>query len=403
MKILALTSVYPQPDDGKEIVTPTVKYFCDKWAKMGHDVIVIHNNTSFPRLFYCIPDCLRVKLSSILGHNFPTLSSRNALCRKEKGVSIYRLPLQKIIPHGNFKNKVITLQIKKIKEILKKEQFIPDVIISHWANPQVEMLLPLKNEYGSKVSLVFHGDCSDRNIERFNLKEKVQHIDAIGCRNKKYALEVQKKLELEEEPFICYSGIPDELAEKCSYDLKKGVHFVDNREFIYVGRLVKYKNVDTIIKALNKTFPAKNFVFHIVGEGAEKENLENLSREMGLAKNIVFHGQLPRGAVFELMKKCLCFCMVSDNETFGMVYIEAMLAGCVTIASKDGGVDGVIVDGQNGFLAKQGNVDDLSLKIKEAFALSTMDKENLRRRAVETAVKLSDSNVAYRYLNYVNK
>lgn len=95
--------------------------------------------------------------------------------------------------------------------------------------------------------------------------------------------------------------------------------------------------------------------------------------------------------------------MVSDNETFGMVYIEAMLAGCVTIASKDGGVDGVIVDGQNGFLAKQGNVDDLSLKIKEAFALSTMDKENLRRRAVETAVKLSDSNVAYRYLNYVNK
>lgn len=402
MKILALTSVYPQPDDGKEIVTPTVKYFCDKWVEMGHDVIVIHNNTSFPRLFYCIPDCLRSKLSSILGHNFPTLSSKNTLCRTENGVSIYRLPLQKIIPHGNFNSKVITLQIEKIKEILKKEQFVPDVIISHWANPQVEMLIPLKNEYASKVSLVFHGDCSDRNIERFNIKEKVKYIDAIGCRNKMYALEVQKKLGLKKEPFICYSGIPDELAEKRSYDLKKDINFIDNREFIYVGRLVKYKNVDTIIKALEKTFPAKDFVFHIVGEGAEEKNLANLSREFGLAKNIVFHGQLPRDEVFELMEKCLCFCMVSDNETFGMVYIEAMLAGCVTIASKDGGVDGVIVDGKNGFLARQGNVDDLALKIKEVFNLSAMEREGLRRRAVETAVEFSDSNVAYRYLNDVN-
>ena len=46
--------------------------------------------------------------------------------------------------------------------------------------------------------------------------------------------------------------------------------------------------------------------------------------------------------------------MVSDNETFGMVYIEAMLAGCVTIASKAGGVDGVIIDGKMDFI-KQGD------------------------------------------------
>lgn len=35
MKILVLTSVYPEPDDGIEIVTPTVKYFCDKWVEQG--------------------------------------------------------------------------------------------------------------------------------------------------------------------------------------------------------------------------------------------------------------------------------------------------------------------------------------------------------------------------------
>ena len=47
MKILALTSAYPEPDDGNVVVTPTVKYFCEKWAQSGNQVIVIHNNSCF--------------------------------------------------------------------------------------------------------------------------------------------------------------------------------------------------------------------------------------------------------------------------------------------------------------------------------------------------------------------
>ena len=90
MKILVLTSVYPEPDDGTEIVTPTVKYFCDKWAEQGHDIIVIHNNSCFPLPFYWIPEFVRKKMESKLGHNFPVRSARNSLMTQEEGVKIFR-------------------------------------------------------------------------------------------------------------------------------------------------------------------------------------------------------------------------------------------------------------------------------------------------------------------------
>ena len=85
---------------------------------------------------------------------------------------------------------------------------------------------------------------------------------------------------------------------------------------------------------------AEVLVFNKVHSLDEWNNMVNELKELiKVSKNIVFHGQIPRDEVFELMKKCFCFTMVSEKETFGMVYIEAMLAGCVTVASKDGGVD----------------------------------------------------------------
>ena len=401
MNILALTSAYPQPDDGKEVVTPTVKYFCDEWAEMGHKVIVVHNNSCFPSFFYWIPDKMRKKLSSRVGHNLPTAESRKPLRRVERNVKIYRIPMVKVIPHGKFGAGKTSRQISKIEKILNDEQFVPDLIISHWVNPQIELLPTLGKKYGAKTSLVFHGDCTEQNIERFQLRENVKKLSAVGCRNKEYAEYVKGALNLERMPFICYSGIPNKLANEQEMQLKTGLNLEWNREFVYVGRLVKYKNVDVIIQALSNAYPDHSFKLHIIGEGAESEKLEGLAKELNVAENIIFHGQLPRIDVFRFMQKCCCFIMVSDNETFGMVYIEAMLAGCATIASKNGGVDGVIVDGENGFLSEQGNAAALTEKIRAIENLKNKDLNALRQNGIVTAIKYSDKNVAERYINDV--
>lgn len=400
MNILVLTSAYPQIDDGEEIVTPTVKYFCDKWQEAGHNVIVIHNNSSFPALFYKVPNSIRHALSSKMGHNFPTEASRKPLAIVQNGVRVFRLPMTKIVPHTKFSQRKIERQVFKIVSILKSENFIPDVIISHWVNPQLDLILKLKNIYPVKVSLVFHGDCSSKKIEQYNLKDSIKKIDAVGCRNESYAHYVKEVLGLKKMPFICYSGIPDEKADSQLSNIDQ-IELSEKPEYIYVGRLVKYKNIDVIINALNEIYPSKDFKLHIVGVGAERDNLENLVNELGLRENVVFHGQVSRDNVFDLMKKSYCFVMVSENETFGMVYIEAMLAGCITIASKGGGVDGVIVDGENGFLSEQGDVNSLIRKLQEINNMSEEKRNNLRKRGIRTAYEYKDSNVAQRYLNDV--
>ena len=174
----------------------------------------------------------------------------------------------------------------------------------------------------------------------------------------------------------------------------------DSLNFIYVGRLVKYKNVDVIIRALHKKYQDKA-ILHIVGEGAEEAKLKQLSKDLKIEKNIIFHGQLPRDEVYKMMKKSYCFIMVSDNETFGMVYIEAMLAGCVTIASKAGGVDGVIIDGENGFLSKQGDESELVKTLDEIEKKSKEEIAKIRKKAILTAYTYRDSEIARKYLNDV--
>ena len=400
MKILVLTSVYPQPDDGDFVVTPTVQYFCKKWAACGHEVVVIHNKSCFPVFFYWMPRKAMLALSSKMGFNLPTIESRKFIHLQEKNLNVYRLPMVKVIPHGTFSKFSVNKQLAKVKKIIADMNFTPEIIISHWINPQIELLTRLGDYYRAKTSLVFHDDCSLNNIERFNLRNNIKKMSAVGCRSRAYAEYVKKELKLDRMPFICYSGIPDNLADETEKELAKR-EFHNKPIYLYVGRLVKFKNVDVIVKALHKYYGKNAFEFHIVGSGAEKSSLESLVQQYGMGACVTFHGQLSREKVFELMKKSTYFVMVSQHETFGMVYLEAMLAGCVTIAGKNGGVDGIIIDGENGFLSTDGNVDELVATFSKISAMDDETLIKLRQRAMQTAIKFSDRNVAEKYIENV--
>ena len=64
--------------------------------------------------------------------------------------------------------------------------------------------------------------------------------------------------------------------------------------------------------------------------------------------------------------------MVSENETLGLVYLEVMAQGCIPVGSRGEAIDGIIVDGRNGFLVNPNNEEDLCLVILK---INKMDKE----------------------------
>src|SRR5690606_14863696 len=103
-------------------------------------------------------------------------------------------------------------------------------------------------------------------------------------------------------------------------------------KFVVVCRLMKLKNIDKVIRALSLI--KKDYLFHIYGEGNEKENLELLIKELKLGDKIQLRGSIKNDELPETLKKYNVFVMPSFPETLGRVYFEAMACGLPVIASK---------------------------------------------------------------------
>lgn len=403
MRILVLTSIYPQPDDDKTAgVTPVVHYFAKEWARQGHEVIVIHNANKFLLPLYLVPKNIRRKINSLFGIVYPEFRQRKPLYRTSDNVKIIRLPILKVIPQWDFFPSQIKNHFQRVIGILQQYDFTPDVILGHWENPQIQLLSLLKDVFHCKTALVFHGAFYIRQsgFMRRNVRH-IRNIDVIGARSKQEAGLVRDILKLPNEPFVCYSGIPDEFFKEQVSVKDKNLDDGELAEFLYVGRLIKRKHVDSILKALSQVYGQKRFVLHIVGTGDCEAELKTLAVQLHIDDRVIFHWLQPRHVVRDYMRKAQCFTMISSNEVFGLVYLEAMSQGCIVVASKGEGFDGIIVDGENGFLCDPGNFDQLARILRKINSLSKEAKEIIAENAMKTAAGFCDSNVAKRYLENV--
>jgi len=402
MNILVLTSIYPQEDDEKDAgVTPVVKYFATEWAKAGHEVLVIHNASMYPRLLYLLPNSWLKKINAWLGIVIPNKEQRKKLKSISNGVRCYRIPMLKFIPKNKYTDLQIKKQFNKIINVLKDERFSPDIILGHWENPQIQLLSMLKRKFNVRTAIVLHAlvYINQRRYKKWAQKY-MKEIDVIGARSKAIANQAKELLSLEKEPFICYSGIPDKYFDNEKYKI---INLKDKLEnsYLFVGRLIKRKNVDVCISALKKVYKKEKFLFNIVGEGAEREYLETIVKKYKLEKCVKFLGYKQREEVLDVMNQTQVFIMISNNETFGLVYIEAMSRGCLVIASKNGGMDGIIKHGYNGFLCEQGNESELEEILNAINELSLEEKLTISKNAIKTAYSFKDSEVAKKYLGHV--
>ncbi|MCI8858067.1 MAG: glycosyltransferase family 4 protein [Lachnospiraceae bacterium] len=400
MNILILTSIFPRnnKNEQKEGITKVVYYFAKEWKKQGHNVKVIHNAHKYPHFVYRIPEKWKEKFKAKFGFPIPGIDIIKELRYTYDGIEVWRLPMLKLIPHGEHPKSVIKAQGRKIQKILEKDKFIPDVIVGHWMSPQAQLINELKPIYHCETALVLHGK-TYLNSKKFDFNKYRKNIDKLGCRSITEAEEVKKILNLKKCPFICYSGVPGnyicrwEQVESKFQDIKKW-------RFLYVGRLVQLKNIDKILMAL-AVVKNKNYVLDIIGDGECQKELEKLSVKLNIRENVHFHGKLSREETQQYMRRAHCFTMISSGEVFGLVYLEAMAAGCITIGSRGGGIDGVITDSVNGYLCEDGNNKELAKIFQKILELDYIDIVDLVKNALETAENFTDEKVAQKYLKEI--
>lgn len=395
LRILLLSTIYPLPSkDNKG--TAVCHFFTKEWVKMGHDVRVVHVQAVYPRVLYWMARLAQNRIAAKTGAVVYTHRDCHTSHYEMDGVPISRMPVYKPIPHGPFSSRAVIRAVEEIIEDNSKVGFAPDVIIGHFPNPQLEMVNLLKQKYPSaRTCIVMHGDTDImKKVYGKRLPQLMSGIDMWGFRSKTIREEFEATVGEVRNPFICYSGIP------AKYIIEDNKHQFNGplRHFVYVGGLVERKYPEKVVDALYKAYPNKAFTLSYIGDGQQASIITEKIIAYGLQKQVDLKGRMPRDQIVEQYDKADCMVMISRGEAYGLVYLEAMARGCITIASKREGFDGVIVNGENGFLCEAGNATELASLIQH---INTLPSEELRRisvNAINTAKWLTDENVAKMYI-----
>jgi len=172
---------------------------------------------------------------------------------------------------------------------------------------------------------------------------------------------------------VIYNGI-DTQSFSCKPKIYKNV-----KEYLnigMVGRLVEYKDQDTIIRAM--PFLGNNVYLHLVGDGERKSKLVLLAKELGVEKRVIFHGVL--NDIPKFLQKLDIYIQSSKVDGFGLAPIEAMAANLPTLCSNIPGLSDLFDKKIN--LFNQGDYTDLKDKI-----LSIINDQKFNEELLELGEK----------------
>lgn len=148
------------------------------------------------------------------------------------------------------------------------------------------------------------------------------------------------------------------------------------------------KGLGTLIDAFTQVCSARpGLRLAIVGSGPERETLETLTRERGIADACLFSPST--NDVASWLHAIDIFVLPSLSEAFSNSIMEAMACGCCTIASRVGGSPELIEDGLNGLLFEAGSAADLAEKLRVVLEDSELRKRLAERGATSVAQRFS--------------
>jgi glycosyltransferase involved in cell wall biosynthesis len=147
----------------------------------------------------------------------------------------------------------------------------------------------------------------------------------------------------------------------------------------FVKLLEAYYGPDYLIRAMDlivAKHPQTKLL--MAGSGEMRSQLEVLTRQLGLTRNVSFLGALEHHQVPELLKNVDVFVMPSIWEGFGVAAVEAEAMEIPVVATRVGGIPEVVLDGETGILVEPGNSEQLAQAI-----LTLIENPALRRQMGE--------------------
>lgn len=134
----------------------------------------------------------------------------------------------------------------------------------------------------------------------------------------------------------------------------------DTKNVFFVGRLVQQKRLDWLLPAFAKALEREpKLHLYFVGDGDKEDYVNQTVAKLNIQDNVTLLGR--RSDVPALLKHhAYMLALVSEEEGFPNVVIEAMAAGKPVVATRAGDSDRIVEDGDTGFLLDIGDVDGIA-------------------------------------------
>jgi glycosyltransferase involved in cell wall biosynthesis len=143
-----------------------------------------------------------------------------------------------------------------------------------------------------------------------------------------------------------------------------------------VARAYPRKRLDDLLAAavmLRNRIP--DVQVRIVGDGPESERLRRLHADLGLGDTAILLGEASRAELSVEYVSADCFCLPTIQESFGLVFAEAMAAGLPVVACRAAAVPEIVADGQTGLLVPPRRPDELATAMETVLMNHGLRKE----------------------------
>ncbi len=229
-----------------------------------------------------------------------------------------------------------------LKDNLKEKIILPRVILRQvrdFSNEADAVIAP-----SSKIKVA---------MEKYKIKSPIHVLPncvdlGLFCKDKSGSLKLRKKYGIDQEAKV----------------------------MVFVGRLSREKNLIFLLEAVGEILKArKDIILMLVGEGYQRAELEEKSRDLRIEKNVKFIGFIPHDKITPFYNMSDIFTMSSLSEIMPLVILEAQACGLPTVVLDDLAFHDTVFEGENGFLVKERDPSSFASKI-----LGLLENKNLYRK-----------------------
>jgi glycosyltransferase involved in cell wall biosynthesis len=245
----------------------------------------------------------------------------------------------------------------KIFKLIRREK--PDLVVSTLSHLNqfialIKPFLPRETRFIARESTilsVFHQQETMPALRDFLVRWLYPSFDALICQSQRMANDFKNNYKIPNSKLnIINNPVDTEGVSKLAFQMPVPPKKAALR-FVSVGRLSTEKRIDKALRILAQ-LENRDFEYHLIGEGNERERLENLAKTLGISEQVTFQGVQKNPFAWIASADLL----TSDFEGFPNVLLEAGAVGTPSIAFSCGGVVGEIIeDGVNGFVIPDGD------------------------------------------------